>query len=216
MPSLTAPVGGNNNRQIAPEGAHVGICYQIIDLGTSEQGGNYPGKKRKIQFLFELPNEKAVFSEDKGEQPYYVRSVYTLSMNDKALLRRDVSAWIGKKLSDSEAAQFDVFKLLGKACMLNIVHVTKGENSYANIMSISPLPKGIEAPKPYNDLLAYTPTQPDAAIFAKLPEFVQDKIRESDEYKVMSKPAPKIDLPPHVKPEDDFFGINAANDLPWD
>jgi hypothetical protein len=90
--ALTAPIGSSSNRQIAPEGSYPARCYQIIDLGTTQQGGNFPGKKRKVQFLFELPTELAVFDEAKGSQPYYVRSIYTLSMNEKALLRRDLSA----------------------------------------------------------------------------------------------------------------------------
>ncbi len=188
MPTLNAPLGGNSNKQIAPEGTYAARCYQIIDLGTSEQGGNFPGKKRKVQFLFELPTELAVFAEDKGEQPYYVRSIYTLSMNEKALLRRDISAWLGKKITDSEAKSFDVFSLIGAACLVNIVHVTKGENTYVNIMSISPLPKGMVCPPAINPALVYTPSQHDGETFAKLPEFVQEKIKESDEYKIMAKP----------------------------
>jgi hypothetical protein len=220
--ALTAPIGGQSNRQIAPEGSYPARCYQIIDLGTTEQGGNYPGKKRKVQFLFELPTELAVFDEAKGSQPYYVRSIYTLSMNEKALLRRDLSAWMGKKLSDAEAAKLDIFKMLGKTCMVNIAHVTKGENTYANIISFAPLMKGYECPAPINEAFTYTPTAHDQATFAKLPEFIQDKIKESDEYIAMSrneqksafnKPPQNIEELPDI---DDIFGQKAANDLPWD
>ena len=220
--ALTAPIGGQSNRQIAPEGSYPARCYQIIDLGTTEQGGNFPGKKRKVQFLFELPTELAVFDESRGSQPYYVRSIYTLSMNEKALLRRDLSAWMGKKLSDAEAAKLDIFKMLGKTCMVNIAHVTKGENTYANIISFAPLMKGYECPAAINEAFTYTPTAHDQEVFSKLPEFIQDKIKESDEYIAMSrneqksafnKPPQNIEELPDI---DDIFGQKAANDLPWD
>jgi hypothetical protein len=220
--ALTAPIGGQSNRQIAPEGSYPARCYQIIDLGTTEQGGNYPGKKRKVQFLFELPTELAVFDEDKGKQPYYVRSIYTLSMNEKALLRRDISAWMGKKITDDQAKKLDIFTLLGKTCMVNIAHVTKGENTYANIISFAPLMKGYECPAPINEAFTYTPTAHDQATFAKLPEFIQDKIKESDEYIAMSRNEQKsaFNKPPQNFEElpdiDDIFGQKAANDLPWD
>jgi hypothetical protein len=220
--ALTAPIGGSSNRQIAPEGSYPARCYQIIDLGTTEQGGNYPGKKRKVQFLFELPTELAVFDEDKGKQPYYVRSIYTLSMNEKALLRRDISAWMGKKITDDQAKKLDIFTLLGKTCMVNIAHVTKGENTYANIISFAPLMKGYECPAPINEAFTYTPTAHDQATFAKLPEFIQDKIKESDEYIAMSRNEQKsaFNKPPQNFEElpdiDDIFGQKAANDLPWD
>jgi hypothetical protein len=220
--ALTAPIGGQSNRQIAPEGSYPARCYQIIDLGTTEQGGNYPGKKRKVQFLFELPTELAVFDEDKGKQPYYVRSIYTLSMNEKALLRRDISAWMGKKITDDQAKKLDIFTLLGKTCMVNIAHVTKGENTYANIISFAPLMKGYECPAPINEAFTYTPTAHDQVTFAKLPEFIQDKIKESDEYIAMSRNEQKsaFNKPPQNFEElpdiDDIFGQKAANDLPWD
>jgi hypothetical protein len=219
--ALTAPVGGTVNRQIAPEGSYPARCYQIIDLGTTEQGGNFPGKKRKVQFLFELPTELAVFDESKGEQPYYVRSIYTLSMNEKALLRRDLSAWLGKKITDEQAGKLDIFAMLGKTCMVNIAHVTKGENTYANIISFAPLMKGFDCPPAVNEAFTYTPTEHNPETFAKLPEFLQDKIKESDEYNATLNKPKKATPPQNIQPidgedEDDIFGIKAANDLPWD
>jgi hypothetical protein len=106
--------------------------------------------------------------------------------------------------------------------MVNIAHVTKGENTYANIISFAPLMKGYECPAPINEAFTYTPTAHDQATFAKLPEFIQDKIKESDEYIAMSrneqksafnKPPQNIEELPDI---DDIFGQKAANDLPWD
>ena len=200
IPNLKAPVGGGGNRQICPEGVHVARCYQIIDLGTSEQGGNFPGKKRKIQFLFETPYELAVFNEDVGEQPFYVRSMYTLSMNEKAILRKDVQSWIGKTMDDKEAARFNVFSLLGKPCMVNVVHTTKGENTYANIKAITPLAKGMTCPDAINPLVAFSASQPDMEVFASLPEFIQDKIKESDEFQHYMAQGMES-MPPAPKPQ---------------
>ena len=180
---MKAPVNSGNggSRQIAPEGAHVARCYQIIDKGTTfdEKWGN---KKRKVQFLFELPLETAVFSEDKGEQPFYVKTVFNLSMGEKASLRKFVESWVGKKMTDAQAADFDIIKLLGHPGMVNIAHNGKDDRTYANIMSISPLPKGMGCPPAINELLAYDTTEHNDAVFNKLPEFMQDDIRKSDEW----------------------------------
>jgi hypothetical protein len=215
MIELTAPIGVNSQSKLAPAGTHVAICYQIIDLGTCEQGGQFPGKKRKIQFLFELPNEKTVFSEDKGEQPFYCRNVYTLSMHEKSTLRKDVQGWLGKNLTDSEAKTFNIFKLLGQPCMISLVHVDKGGSTYANINSISKLPKGLTVPECYNPQLAFSPIQPDMNAFNKLPTFIQDKIRQSDEWilnNATGVPLPNIKS--EVDPGTSFF--TDTNDLPWD
>jgi hypothetical protein len=220
LPSLTAPVGGESNytKSIAPEGMHVARVYQIIDLGTTEQGGNFPGKKRKVQFLLELPMELAIFNPEKGEQPYYLRKGYTLSMNSKSTLRKDVESLLGKKMSDDEAAKFNVFSLLGAPCMVQVVHVVKGENTYANINNMTPLPKGMVCPAPFNPTVTFSTQTPDMDVFTSLPSFVQDKIKESDEFiAYMASQMNGYDLPdnrtagiPAISPSKD------EEDLPWE
>ena len=187
--ALTAPVGNNTSRQIAPEGAYPARCYQIVDLGTTMQTGQFPDKKRKVQFIFDLPTELHEFEKGEGLKPFYARSIYNLSMNSKSVLRRDIESWAGKKMADDFASTFDIFTLLGKACMLNITHVTKGDAVYANIIGISPLPKGLACPAAFNEPLVYNTEDHDEVSFLKLPEFIRDKIKISDEYiKRISQP----------------------------
>jgi len=195
--ALTAPVGNNTSRAIAPEGAYPARCYQIVDLGTTMQTGQYPGKKRKVQFIFELPTELHEFEKGEGLKPFYARAIYNLSMNSKSVLRRDIESWAGKKMADDFAATFDIFTLLGKACMLNITHVQKGDATYANIIGISPLPKGLVCPPAFNEPLTYNTQDHDEVAFLKLPEFIQDKIKISDEYIArISKPfTPNVTAP---------------------
>lgn len=179
---LKAPSGNNSSRQIAPEGAYPARCYQIIDLGTTMQVGQFPGKKRKVQFIFELPTELYEFERGDGLKPFYARSIYNLSMNEKAVLRRDIESWAGKKMTNDQASNFDIFTLLGRTVMVNITHVTKGDSTYANIISMSPMPKGLVCPKAFNTPLAYNTEEHDEAVFSQLPDFIQDRIKMSDEW----------------------------------
>ena len=215
---MKAPVnsGGSQTRQIAPEGAYPARCYQIIDKGTTfdEKWGN---KKRKVQFLFELPTETAVFSEDKGEQPFYVKGVFNLTMGEKASLRKFIESWIGKKLTDAQAGDFDITKLLGHPGMINIGHTGKEDRVYANIMSISPLPKGLACPPAINELLAYDTTEHDEAVFNKLPDFLKDDIRKSDEWIARTSRAAAVHAPTWeatttAKDEPDFDSLFASDD----
>jgi len=188
---LKAPSGNNTSRAIAPEGAFVARCYQIVDLGTTMQTGQFPGKKRKVQFIFELPTELHEFERGDGLKPFYARSIYNLSMNEKAVLRRDIESWAGKKMSNEIAENFDIFTLLGKPCMVNITHVTKGDATYANIIGMSPVPKGLVCPPAFNSALCYNTEEHDEDVFNQLPEFIQDKIKMSDEWIArISKPIP--------------------------
>ena len=63
--------------------------------------------------------------------------------------------------------------------------------TYANIIGISPVPKGLVCPPAFNTPLCYNTEEHDDAIFAQLPEFIQDKIKMSDEWIArVSKPIP--------------------------
>ena len=155
------------------------------------QTGQFPGKKRKVQFIFELPTELHEFERGEGLKPFYARSIYNLSMNEKAVLRRDIEAWAGKKMSNEIASDFDIFTLLGKACLVNITHVEKGDSTYANIIGMSPIPKGMVCPPAFNAPICYNTEEHDEAVFNLLPEFIQDKIKMSDEWIArISKPIP--------------------------
>jgi len=155
------------------------------------QTGQFPGKKRKVQFIFELPTELHEFERGDGLKPFYARSIYNLSMNEKAVLRRDIESWAGKKMSNEIAENFDIFTLLGKPCMVNITHVTKGDATYANIIGMSPVPKGLVCPPAFNSALCYNTEEHDDDVFNQLPEFIQDKIKMSDEWIArISKPIP--------------------------
>jgi hypothetical protein len=55
---------------------------------------------------WELPTELEVFHEEKGEEPYVVSKTYTLSMHEKATLRRDLESWRGQGFTEKEAEAF--------------------------------------------------------------------------------------------------------------
>jgi len=134
-----------------PTGNHVARLYQIIHIGTNEF--EYMGetkKSDKVRLTFELCNEKKVFKEGDEPKPYSISREFGLTMGKKSNLRPFVEGYIGTALDDEEAYAFDLEDLLGKPCMLTVIHATKGDNTYANIVSASPLPRGLEAPDQVN------------------------------------------------------------------
>jgi hypothetical protein len=72
---------------------------------------------------------------------------------------------------------------------------------------MSPLPKGMVCPPAFNNALCYNTEEHDEAVFSQLPEFIQDKIKMSDEWIArISKPAPvAVSAPASVESEDDGF-----------
>ena len=96
--------------------------------------------------------------------------------------------------------------------MVNLTHVTKGDMTYANIIGISPVPKGLVCPPAFNAPLCYNTEEHDDATFAQLPEFIQDKIKMSDEWIArVSKPLTRVVVASldsaafEVETEDDGF-----------
>ena len=130
-----------------PAGSHIAVCDIVADIGLQPGSGMYPQPKNQVYIRFELPNERIQFEKDgkKQEGPQVIGKTYTASMNEKANLRHHLESWRGKAFTDEEAESFDVSAILGKPCMLTVMHTKKGEKTYANITSIGPLPKGIQA-----------------------------------------------------------------------
>ena len=171
-------------------GTYVARCYSMVHIGTIEQ--EYMGEikeQNKVRISWELPTELKVFKEEKGEQPQSVSKEFTLSMHEKANLRKFLESWRGKGFSEEEAKKFDVTKLLGKACMISIIHKTSKQGKlYAEISSISTLPKGMDCPAQINPSFEFTFTPYDHDKFESLPDWLKDKIKASKEYRMMNEP----------------------------
>lgn len=171
----------------APSGTHKAICFRLIDLGT--QRSEYKGQikmQHKILIGWELPDEHM----DDG-RPFTIFQRYTYSSFDRARLRQDLEAWRGKAFQDSDFGPggFDIRNILGKGCMLSVVHNENSGITYANLHSISALPKGMTTGEPENaiEYLSLLPDRFEPEIFASLSEGLQNTIRQSPEYAELTK-----------------------------
>ncbi len=132
---------GGGDFTAAPAGSHPAVLVAMVDLGTHDD--TYQGKvntNRKLFLAWELTAEPDAAT---GEN-FIVGRDYTNSLNPKAAFRQIVEKWRGRAFTDGE--EFDYSKLLGKPCLLTLVHKTsQGGNTYAKIDSVGPLPKGMKA-----------------------------------------------------------------------
>lgn len=199
---VTASDKGGGSFQLPPVGNHIGICRQVIDLGT--QDDTWLGKKkliRKVRISFETPNEKATFDEARGEECFLVSKEYTLSLSEKANLRHDLESWRGLAFTEKELEGFALGKLIGAAAMINVIHKksTSGR-MYSLITAITSLPRGMkkgDVPKPTLAAVEYSIDDGNNEVFKKLPEFLQEKILASEEVKAAAiDGGSKSDTPP--------------------
>lgn len=121
-----------------PTGMQQAVCAMVCDIGTHE--GEYQGKKNvrhQVIVIWEL-QEKKTQGEWAGE-PFQVSKFYTLSLGKDANLRKDLQSWRGVPFTREELDGFDVEKLIGANCFLNIVE----DEGKAKIVTVNPLPKNI-------------------------------------------------------------------------
>lgn len=177
---IIAKEGESKIKQIPPAGTHVARCYSVIDMGTQ----NTPfGESHKIRITWELPTETAVFKEGGAEEPFAVGKEYTLSLYEKANLRHDLESWRGKAFTEEQLGGFDISTLLGAACLLGVIHKPGKENkTYANVASVSALPKGMKVPEQINPSVEYSINEGRNTTFQSLPQWLQKKIEGSLEF----------------------------------
>lgn len=172
----------------APEGTHCARCVNMIDLGTQKNTFD-PSKpdRRMVRLSFELADE---LRED--GKPHLVSQKFALSMHEKSSLRKQLQSWRGKPFTDEEARKFNISVLLGKPCLLNVIHAAKeGGKVYANIASISPLVKGMNAPDQLTPSLEFSLSAEDfdQLVYESLPDFLKEEIAASPEYQKLTAPA---------------------------
>jgi hypothetical protein len=124
--------------QPAPAGVHQAVCVDVVDLGILDVTWQGQTKKQhKINVAWQIAEDR-----DDGK-PFLVFKRYTLSLSEKATLRKDLESWRGRKFTRDEEMGFDVESVIGANCLLNITHNQVKDTTYANVVSIMPLVKGM-------------------------------------------------------------------------
>lgn len=179
--SLTLPKNSGKEFETAPSGTFPATCYRLIDLGTQQIEWQGKIKRQpKIMLSWELSDE--MMSDGK---PFSIHKRYTLSSSDKSSLRKDLEAWRGVAFTDSDFGTFDIGVLLGKSCLLGIVHEAKDGNTYANISSLLRLPKNMPAPVLVNPITRFDLSNFSQHVFDGLSESLQAVIAKSPEYQAL-------------------------------
>jgi hypothetical protein len=192
---LTVSYSPNSAFRKVPPGVWAARCVGVVDLGTQEV--EFSGEKKlqhKLQLTWEVFGEDEAgvaltIEQDGKEVPLQISKRYTLSLNEKAALRKDLAAWRGRDFTPEELKAFDISKLLGVPCLLNVQHnEAPNGKTYANVASITPLPKGMPKPASATPLVSFDLSDFDGEVFEALPEYTQEIIKASAEYKAKRAP----------------------------
>ena len=126
-----------------PAGTFCAVCIDVVDIGIVQS--TYSGKTKKqhkVNIIWQIEEKR-----DDGKF-FTPRKRYTLSLHEKASLRKDLESWRGRPFSDDELSGFDLENLIGAAAMICVVQAAVSGQVYANVTAIMKAPKGLAPPTP--------------------------------------------------------------------
>jgi hypothetical protein len=147
----------NNEKEFAklplPEaGTTQAVCCAVWDLGL--QLSNFKNEdgsdkyQHKVIIAWEITEKINAPDSEYHGKPYMLNKKYTVSLGEKANLRKDLESWRGKPFTAEQLASgFDVAQLYGINCYIGISHVPDKNDPgkvYANVTAILPPPRGAE------------------------------------------------------------------------
>lgn len=198
---MKAPKQEGKQRALPPEGQHAARCWLVAYIG--HQNVVWQGQEKqqpKLVLSYEIPSETHVFKPEIGPEPFAISKTFTYSMDARGNLRKHIEAWRGKPYAtDDEAAEVDFKKFCGHPALINVSHEERGGKVYANLTSIMPLPKAMQILPQVNKSVIYD-LREDGKKMEHLPEWIQNKIKESREWKNYSAPKDEYDGIPFDEP----------------
>jgi hypothetical protein len=172
-----------------PPGMHLARCYRVVDLGT--QKSEYLGTIKhlpKVMLQFEVHGEdeagKPIVTAK--NEPMTISKNFTLSLAEKATLRKDLQTWRGREFTAEELRGFELKNVLGAWAMISVIKTTgnngKEYTNIAAIMQVPPQVKKVGLPEGHNKLGIFSIEEPDMEIFGTFSDGLKTKIESSPEW----------------------------------
>ena len=170
-------------------GVYMAVCVGFVDLGE-QYSDKFKTYANKGMYIWELAGE--MIEIDGEQKPRQLSKEFTISGSSKSNLRKFIESWNGKSYSDDEFMEFDLFDQIGKPCQLNVVLSESKE--YSNVDNLMPIPRGFPAPTTSSTLVKWDMDAWNDEVFATLPEWIQDKIKNSTQYQKSHAPDTVIEV----------------------
>lgn len=116
--------------ELPPAGLHAAVCVDYIDEGFKPTKF---GDKHKVRYVFQIDEKNS-----QGRR-HTVSAWFNKSLHEEASLRKFLEQWRGRPFGEelNRPPGFDLESVVGKPCVLNIIHNASGGKTYANIASVS-------------------------------------------------------------------------------
>lgn len=185
---IVSETAGGSAYSPCPPGSYIARCVRLLDLGTVQT--DYQGEAKtahKCLLAFEVLDPET--RRDDGA-PFVLSKRYTLSLHEKAALRKELASWRGRDFTPEELRGFDLRNILGQPCFVSVVETTKGDRTFSNIAGLMKAPKGMPIPQGDEPLLYWSMSDPapNWEAFALLHPKLVEQIEASPEFKRLTPP----------------------------
>lgn len=181
--AITASDNGGKDFKKVPAGCHFAICNMVVDLGIQETTFKGESKSQhQIYLRWEVPDERVSYEKDGEtvEGPCSIGSTYTLSLSEKANLRKVLENWRGKPFTPDELKGFDVTTIAGKCCQIMVQHKESGGKTYANITGVMGTSRDqkerAKSAKSEVGVLVYSLDDHSGETHERLPKWIKEKL----------------------------------------
>ena len=170
---------GNTSIPKLENGVYTVISSMMIDIGAQKSvlDNNI---RRKFIMVWNVVGE--FIEVNKEKLPRVMSKEYTLSLNEKSNLRKDLQAWRGQAFTEEELQGFDILNVMNKPCQLQIINEEKNGKTYNNISAIMAMPKGMTVSTLDEITIFITNNAETWQNWEKIPKWIQDKIKKSEGY----------------------------------
>lgn len=183
--AINATNSGGKEFKKVPAGCHFAICNMVVDLGIQETSFKGQAKSQhKVYIRWEVPDERIVWEKDGKSQegPCSIGATYTLSLSEKANLRKVLENWRGKPFTDTELKGFDITTIAGKPCQVMVQHETNAGKTYANVTGVMGISREqrerASNAKSEIGVLVYELDNPNADVYERLPNWIKEKLQD--------------------------------------
>lgn len=214
---LIAKDKGGEGFEPIPTGNHHSVCYGVFDLGTQPSHNPNFRAKRQVCITWEIPAERIELEREgnKVNLPRAISRIFGLSLSSKSNLRPFLVSWRGREFTEAELEGFDLKNIIGANCLLNIVHERKGDKTYANVSSVSPLLKNMPKLKSENLPLYFSldeiPAGQQITFPSGTPDWLKAKVMQSEEWQQRQQGG-AMEPPQHG---DDPYGESGDDSVPF-
>lgn len=176
---------------LVEEGLYDAICTGVIDLGV-QVNEVFQKTTPVVRLLFELVG--VTYEMNEQERTRQVAREFTLSLGEKAHLRKFLESWRGTGFTSEQLNGFDMREVLGKVGQLQIIHKESEKGSYAVVNTMLPLSKSAKVPEADNPLIYFDMSDPETyAEYEMFPDFLRKKIAAAENFAETGLTPPKAE-----------------------